>query len=90
MSDTKLKAEQYRRAAKVFYDHSAGCNPTWNTLDEIAACLQYPTNQRLLDALKAVVIGNDIAYSRKQTLESWPDSSFRRQALDAIQEAEAQ
>jgi hypothetical protein len=44
-------------------------------------------NKALLDALQAVVNGNDLAHSRKQTLQSWPDSAFRKQAIAAIAQA---
>jgi len=39
----------------------------------------------LRKALHDVVNGNDLAHSRKQTLQSWPESHFRKQALEIIE-----
>jgi hypothetical protein len=40
----------------------------------------------LMEVVKALVMGNDIAYDRKMTMESWPDSSIRKMAVKALEE----
>jgi len=44
----------------------------------------------LRKALQDVVNGNDLAHSRKQTLQSWPESHFRKQAVAVLERTDQQ
>jgi hypothetical protein len=44
-------------------------------------------HKKLVEALTDVLNGNDIAFNRNQSLASWPDSAFRKQADAALLEA---
>ena len=42
--------------------------------------------RRLVLALRDVVNGNDLAIARKQPMDSWSDSDFRRVAKERLEE----
>ena len=58
------------------------CVPLGAHLAEVARL--EAENKRLRDALQNVVDGNDLALERRQSIENWRDSAFRKQAIAAL------
>ena len=46
--------------------------------------VSYTAEDALVEALENIIDGNDLACERKQTLESWPDSHFRKMGRAAL------
>jgi len=49
----------------------------------------FAQREELIEVLKEVVNGNDLAHERGLSLYSWPTSDLRRHAREAISKAEA-
>ena len=46
------------------------------------------SHKELVEALKNVVDGNDLAFARNHNISTWDESAFRKQAIAALANAE--